>query len=318
MDTPGLTNEAAMNGRRPANKNEKNTLNITNMKLKENHRHDKSESRKYLSRLFIGNAFRALCYSHVVILTVEGKQGKFTAADLKLVKKCEKEGRALVICANKRDLLASEGVSCRQYEMGVKAHCASFLRGFGDIPVVSTAATPDEMYPKSEIKEKISSQVEEWTHADIYKSSEGIDRLMRVVSRTYEAWSKRIPTSVLNDWLLDAVAYKTPPRVDGKETRIRYITQVKSRPPFFVLFGNTRSVPRAYCQYIRKKLQSDFNLGGVPLRLTFRRSSLKTTDKRNFVNPKKSGSRSKRACSVMENLTRDHNLVAHRKVTRRR
>lgn len=54
--------------------------------------------------------------SHNSLQSFIGEQGNFTSTDMKIARKCHDEGRALVICANKRDVVAQFGVSARQYE----------------------------------------------------------------------------------------------------------------------------------------------------------------------------------------------------------
>ena len=97
--------------------------------------------------------------------------------------------------------------------------------------------------------------------------------------RTHDAWSKRIGTATLNDWLNDLHVNTAPPRINGKEVRIKFITQVRARPPCFILFSNCQTVPAAYSRFIRKRLQKDFNFNGVPLRLTIKKSKGKIADK---------------------------------------
>ncbi len=72
----------------------------------------------------------------VVLLVIESSQGTFNKLELQLVRKCLDEGRALVICANKSDLLKHHHVSRNQYETNVKEHTEKFMREFGDVPVV--------------------------------------------------------------------------------------------------------------------------------------------------------------------------------------
>lgn len=258
---------------------------------------DPSQTSNVISDLSIHSALNALRYSQVVVLTIEGAQGNFTSTDLKLANKCHKEGRAMVVCANKRDLVASQGVSARQYELGVRAHCESYLRDFGEIPIVSTAATCNSLDSIVEDKNAYTTAMQNYyadgsLHYDSVHHPEGIDRLMRAVVRTHDAWSKRIKTSDLNSWLNDLHVNTSPPRINGKESRIKYITQVKSRPPSFILFSNCQTVPAAYSRFIRKRLQKDFNFGGVPLRFVVQKSKGKTANMSIFSRSKNSRVRS--------------------------
>lgn len=184
----------------------------------------------------------------------------------------------MIICANKRDLVAVEGVSARQYELGVRAHCESYLRDFGEIPIVSTAATCASMDDSFGDKKKHAVVMQNYfaesssLSYDSVHCPEGVDRLVRAIIRTHDAWSKRIETSTLNTWLNDLHVNTSPPRINGKETRIKFITQVKARPPSFILFSNCQTVPAAYTRFIKKRLQKDFSFNGVPLRFTIKKS----------------------------------------------
>ena len=99
----------------------------------------------------------------------------------------------------------------------------------------------------------------------------GIDTILDVAFELREAWGKRVPTGELNRWFEDAVGANPPPAPKGKRIKLRYITQVKSRPPTFVVFGNrTDELPESYRRYLLNALRLDLKLGAVPLRLNFR------------------------------------------------
>ncbi|CAM9112736.1 unnamed protein product, partial [Heterosigma akashiwo] len=84
---------------------------------------------------------------------------------------------------------------------------------------------------------------------------------MRAVLRVHDSWNARAPTAALNLWLTDALKMQAPPR----GVKIRYITQIKSRPPTFVLFTNRADIPSSYMRYLRRRMCEDFKLNGVPL-----------------------------------------------------
>ena len=96
-------------------------------------------------------------------------------------------------------------------------------------------------------------------------------------------YSEQLPESMIhgadelirqlsNTWINDLNINTSSARVNGKVLRIKFITQVKSRPPSFVLFANSQTVPGSYLRFIRNRLQKDFQLNGVPLRFTVRKS----------------------------------------------
>ena len=84
-------------------------------------------------------------------------------------------------------------------------------------------------------------------------------------------WSKRVATGELNRWFEGAIEANPPPAPKGQRIKLRYITQVKSRPPTFVVFGNrTEELPESYRRYLLNAMRRDLGLGPVPLRLDFR------------------------------------------------
>ena len=102
---------------------------------------------------------------------------------------------------------------------------------------------------------------------------------MRSVLRAHDAWDWRVDTSVLNNWLRDLLVTQPVPM---GSIRIKFITQVGTRPPTFTLFCNTDTMPHTIERFIRKRMQTDFRLKGVPIRFRIK----KTKDTRTNVNAK--------------------------------
>jgi GTPase len=95
----------------------------------------------------------------------------------------------------------------------------------------------------------------------------GVGKLFGDIDQVLAAWSQRIPTGKLNQWLADAVA-ATPPALgrDHRPVRIRYATQVDVGPPRVKLFTNHRLEP-GYLRYLERRLRERFDFTGTPLRL---------------------------------------------------
>jgi GTPase len=56
--------------------------------------------------------------------------------------------------------------------------------------------------------------------------------------------------------------------VKGRRVKIRYVTQVSTRPPTFVLFvSQAGALPETYLRYLTNSLRETFDLPGIPLRL---------------------------------------------------
>ena len=105
------------------------------------------------------------------------------------------------------------------------------------------------------------------------KTGKGIDQLLAAAFEMRETWSKRVTTGQLNRWFEDAVEKNPPPAPGGKRIKLRYITQVNTRPPSFVLFGTrVDQLPDTYLRYLVNGIRRELGFGAVPVRLQARAS----------------------------------------------
>jgi GTP-binding protein len=89
----------------------------------------------------------------------------------------------------------------------------------------------------------------------------------------YETWNKRVSTGALNRWLSEVVERHPPPMHKGRRPRLRYMTQIKRRPPTFALFGVDKdALSETYLRYLANELRTEFNFPGTPIRFHLRRS----------------------------------------------
>jgi GTP-binding protein len=104
------------------------------------------------------------------------------------------------------------------------------------------------------------------------KTGSNLDKLMSAVFEIHELWNRRLSTAALNRWLEEAVARHTPPLVQGRRLKIRYMTQIKARPPTFALWVNkVDALPESYERYLINLLRQTFGLPGVPIRFVLRK-----------------------------------------------
>jgi len=191
-----------------------------------------------LERLSAADTRRAIDYAEVVVLLLDATRGR-EVQDLKIAAQVIEEGRALIIALNKWDV--AENAS--SLFNGVKAALGEGLAQLRDVPLLTVSA----------------------------KTGKGADMILKVAFELREAWGRRIPTGELNRWFESAIDANPPPAPKGQRIKLRYITQVKSRPPTFVVFGNRMDeLPESYRRYLVNALRRDLGLGAVPLRLSFR------------------------------------------------
>ena len=106
------------------------------------------------------------------------------------------------------------------------------------------------------------------------RTGRGLDDLLRTAFSIREAWSKRVPTAALNRWFDSALEANPPPAPGGRRIKLRYITQAKTRPPGFVLFGTRLDqLPTSYQRYLVNGILRELGFDAVPIRLTLRTPS---------------------------------------------
>jgi GTP-binding protein len=95
---------------------------------------------------------------------------------------------------------------------------------------------------------------------------------MKAVFAADAVWNRRVPTAALNRWLGAIQEHHPPPLVDGRRLRLRYMTQVNTRPPSFALFASKPGeLPESYRRYLVNALREDLKLPGTPIRLMLRK-----------------------------------------------
>lgn len=104
-------------------------------------------------------------------------------------------------------------------------------------------------------------------------SGQRVTKILDTALEVHREYCTRIPTPALNELLLELRIAHPPPRVKGTRPALKYITQVETEPPTFLIFGrNTHRVKRPYTSYLINNLRSTFGFHGTPIRLYYRRN----------------------------------------------
>ena len=186
----------------------------------------------------VADARHAVDFAEVVVLLLDATRG-LEHQDLKIASMALEEGRALMIAINKWDV--AEDAS--KLFNGIRAALDEGLAQVRGVPLLAVSA----------------------------RTGKGLDDMIAAAFSIREAWSRRVPTSALNRWFDDALAANPPPAPGGKRIKLRYITQNKTRPPTFVLFGTRLDdLPESYRRYLVNGIRRELGFGAVPVRLTLR------------------------------------------------
>ena len=182
----------------------------------------------------------AIDFAEVVILVLDAEQS-LERQDLAIASTVLNEGRALVIALNKWDRISNQSAVLKE----LKDRMTTSLQQVKKIPVVPISA----------------------------KNGFAVDKLMTEVFRMYGLWNKRVPTHKLNAFLEEIKqAHPTPLAKNGRRVPMKYMTQVSTRPPTFVIFtSNPDFLPDSYMRYVSNGLRDVFGMEGVPIRIHLRK-----------------------------------------------
>jgi len=194
---------------------------------------------KKLEKLSVTDSLRAVQFAEVVVLVLDSN-AILDKQDLTIARRVIDEGRALVIAVNKWDAAEDRKASLQRLSDKLQTSLPQ-VRG---VPIITCSA----------------------------KTGRGMDKLMPAVFDIHDIWNARISTGELNRWFEAVLEAHPPPVVSGRRLKLRYITQVKTRPPTFALFSSRADrIPESYLRYLANGLRDDFGLVGVPLRLAPRK-----------------------------------------------
>ncbi len=195
----------------------------------------KARVQQKLEKLSVADSLRVIRMAEVVVLLIDGEES-FEKQDLTIAAHVIEEGRALVIAVNKWDTVKDRQGALKL----IRDRLSISLPQVRGVPVITISAL----------------------------SGRGVDRLMPAVMEVYDLWNTRISTARLNRWLEVMLEQHPPPMAKGRRLKIRYMTQVKARPPTFSLFMSSRGeLPESYLRYLVNGLRTDFNLPAVPIRI---------------------------------------------------
>ncbi|GAM99716.1 GTP-binding protein EngA [alpha proteobacterium U9-1i] len=195
----------------------------------------KAKVQAKLERLSVGETLHAIRFADVCVLVMDANEA-FEKQDLTIADLVVREGRAIVFALAKWDKIEDTRAHFEEMKLVAKESLPQ-ARG---APLVTISAM----------------------------AGVGLDRLMRAVLEAHGDWTARVKTSDLNAWLHATMGKHPPPAVHGKRIKPRYITQIKARPPTFVMLcSRADDLPESYKRYLVNGIREAFNLHAAPVRL---------------------------------------------------
>ncbi|KAA0972435.1 ribosome biogenesis GTPase Der [Aureimonas fodinaquatilis] len=199
----------------------------------------KAKVQEKLEKLSVADAIRAIKFAEVVVVVLDVNV-PFERQDLQIADLIEREGRAPVIAFNKWDMIEDR----HEVLAELREKTTRLLPQMRGVKAITVSG----------------------------ETGEGLNKLMQAIVETHQTWNRRISTAKLNQWLERMVSHHPPPAVAGRRVNVKYITQVKTRPPTFVIStSRPDALGAAYTRYLVNGLREDFGLAGIPIRLNLRK-----------------------------------------------
>lgn len=182
---------------------------------------------------------RAIEHSDVCILMTDASEG-IQSQDINIFSLIKRNHKGIVLVVNKWDLIEKDNLTAKQYIDIIEKRIAPFT----DVPIIFAS-----------VHEK--------------------QRIFKILEKAIEVYhnrNKRIPTHELNEFLLNVIETTPPPAYKGKYIKIKYVTQLPTPYPSFVLFCNLpQYIKEPYKRFIENKIREQYHFEGVPMEIYFRK-----------------------------------------------
>lgn len=184
-------------------------------------------------------AIRSIEESDLCLLMIDATRG-LESQDLNILSIIQKNNKGIVVLVNKWDLVEKDQQSTKKLEDEIRSRTAPFT----DYPILFISVL----------------------------NKQRIHKVLELIQKVFENRSRKIPTSKLNEVMLQYIADTPPPSLKGKHIKIKYITQLPSAYPVFAIFCNfPQYIKDPYMRFIENRMRESFELSGVPIKIFFRK-----------------------------------------------
>ena len=184
-------------------------------------------------------AQRSILNCDVALVLIDAEKG-FTKQDKTIMEDVITKGKGLVIIVNKWDLIKKETQTMKNFSDEIEYQ----FKALSHYPI---------LYISALTKQRVS-------------------KVLGIAKGVFELRKKSIKTSMLNKFLQKTVRLQSPPATHGKVINLNYMIQVSTGPHLFVIYTNyPKLVPTGYKRFIENQLREEFDLLGIPIRISFRK-----------------------------------------------
>ncbi len=208
----------------------------------------RSRVQNRLEKMSVADTIRAIRFAEVVVVMMDATK-PYEKQDLQIADLAVREGRAVILAVNKWDLVEDRS----EAGLALREAAGRLLPQLPGVPIVTLSAL----------------------------TGKGLNKLMPAITKVYVDWNAQVKTSALNEWLAAATQAHPPPAVRGRRIKIRYVAQIKTRPPTFVAHcQRAEEVPDSYQRYLVNSLRDAFEIQAVPIRLYLRKQDNPYADRK--------------------------------------
>ena len=184
-------------------------------------------------------AQRSILNCDVALVLIDAEKG-FTKQDKTIMEEVITKGKGVVIIVNKWDLIKKETQTMKNFSDEIEYQ----FKALSHYPI---------LYISALTKQRVS-------------------KVLGVAKGVFELRKKSIKTSILNKFLQKTIRLQSPPATHGKVINLNYMIQVSTGPHLFVIYTNyPKLVPTGYKRFIENQLREEFDLLGIPIRISFRK-----------------------------------------------
>lgn len=191
-----------------------------------------------IEKYSIIKARAAIDKADVAVIVIDAREG-VTSQDEKIAGYAVEKGKAMIIAINKWDLINKDEMTLNEYTKKVREN----FKFMSYAPMVTISAM----------------------------TGQRVSNLFTMINKVNAANNLRISTSVLNEIIMEMIAITPPPTDKGKKLKIFYATEVKVKPPTFVVFVNDKKLAHfSYIRHMENTLRKNFDLEGTPINIVVR------------------------------------------------